>query len=100
MPKITVEHVYAKNIISKLKNQEVQFTTRSNNLEVRNTMPTHHSAGTNGLGVKTTIQVRHKDAEIFDDICRSALGCIEEREVPVGKALRETWPFKMFFRNR
>ena len=100
MPKITVEHVYAKKIISKLKNQEVKFTTTSDSSEARNTMPTSYSAGTNGLGVKTTIKVHQKDSKIFDDICRSSLGYIKEQEVPEGKTLRETWPFKMFFRNK
>jgi len=63
-------------------------------------MPTPWRAGTNGLGVKTTIKVHSKDDVLFDKICKSALNLREEQEVPEGKMLREMWPFRLFVRSR
>jgi len=100
MAQITTEHVEAKKIIKLLEKEGIKFTTSSDSSEVRNQMPTPWRAGTNGLGVKTTIKVHSKNDALFDEICKSALNFRVEREVPEGKMLREMWPFRLFVRSR
>ena len=99
MAQITTEHVDAKKIIKLLEKEGVKFTTSSDSSEARNQMPTPWSAGTDGLGVKTTIKVHSKDDALFDKICKSALNLRVEREVPEGKSLRERWPFRLFIKS-
>ena len=59
-------------------------------------MPTNQRAGTFGIGVTTTISVRHENAVLFDEICMEVLKVRTEQEVPPGRLIREWWPFSLF----
>ncbi|MFN4990671.1 MAG: hypothetical protein ACK46A_12325 [Akkermansiaceae bacterium] len=95
MPKIKVEHVQAKIIMRKLKENNIPFKTTSDSSQARFAMPTNHRAGTFGMGVTTTISVRPNNTAIFDDICMEALKAGVEQEAPPRRSIRYWWPFSL-----
>ena len=88
MPSITLDSPTSKNLIAKLEAENIEFTITGRFPGTEN-IPISPFPTKFGLGAKITISVAHKDANIFDSICRRVMTpnegqTDEEREYPPG----------------